>query len=404
VRVADLTAFWAGPLATQVLAALGADVVKVEGLRRPDGIRYSGGPGPSADLWWEQGPVFLCSNNDKRGVTLELSEPRAREIFLHLVADSDVVIENFSPRVMGNLDLEWPQIRAANPRAVMIRMPAFGLDGPWRDRVGFAQTMEQATGMAWMTGQPDGLPIIPRGVCDPVAGLHAAFATIVALEARDASASGLGMQVECTMVEAALNVAAEPLLEHAVHGISLSREGNRGPGASPQGAYRAAGGDEWVAVALTDDAAWPALASLIGRRDLAGDPALSAEAARRARADEIDAAIRSWVAPRTPADAVRELRSAGVAAARVVSAPDLLDDIQLQERGFWEKVTHPAAGAFLSTGMPFRLDSIEGAWVRSPAPLLGQHNAEVLAEAGYSAEAIAALEADGIIGSRPAGL
>jgi crotonobetainyl-CoA:carnitine CoA-transferase CaiB-like acyl-CoA transferase len=107
---------------------------------------------------------------------------------------------------------------------------------------------------------------------------------------------------------------------------------------------------------------------------------------------------------RAPEAAARQLRGVGVAAARVASAPDLLDDIQLQERGFWEKITHPVAGAFLSTGMPFRLGSIYGPWVRSPAPLLGQHNAEVLAEAGYTAEQIAALEADGIIGSRPAGL
>ncbi len=164
------------------------------------------------------------------------------------------MIENFSPRVMANFGLEWDAVTAANPRAVMVRMPAFGLDGPWRDRVGFAQTMEQATGMAWMTGHADGPPVIPRGVCDPIAGLHAAFAAIAAL-GRFATATGVGMQVESTMVESALNVAAEMLVEYSRNGIELRRNGNRGPGASPQGVYRCQGDDEWVALAALDDTA-----------------------------------------------------------------------------------------------------------------------------------------------------
>ena len=247
IRVADFTAFWAGPVATQFLGALGADVIKVEGVRRPDGMRFSGGRPPDWDQWWEWGPVFLCSNTNKRGVSVELSTDAGRAIALDLIAASDLVIENFSPRVMENFGLEWDAVSAANPRAVMVRMPAFGLDGPWRDRVGFAQTMEQATGMAWMTGHADGPPMIPRGVCDPIAGLHAAFAAVAALVVRDRD--GAGMHVESTMVEAALNVAAEMVVEYSRNGIELRRDGNRGPGASPQGVYRCRGDDEWVALA-----------------------------------------------------------------------------------------------------------------------------------------------------------
>src|SRR6202011_1189069 len=232
IRVADFTAFWAGPVATQVLASLGADVIKIEGGRRPDGMRFAGSRPPTWEQWWEWGPVFLCSNTNKRGVSIELSEPRGRALALDLIARSDLVVENFSPRVMANFDLEWEAVNAANPRAIMVRMPAFGLDGPWRDRVGFAQTMEQATGMAWMTGHADGPPVIPRGVCDPMAGLHAAFAAIAALVIRDRD--GAGMHVESTMVESALNVAAEMLVEHSRNGIEMCRDGNRGPGASPQ--------------------------------------------------------------------------------------------------------------------------------------------------------------------------
>ena len=174
VRVADFTAFWAGPMATQVLAALGADVIKVEGVRRPDGMRFAGGRPPSWDRWWEWGPVFLCSNTNKRGITLELSTPRGRQAGARPHrAQRPRHRELLAAGAWRNFDLEWDAVHAANPTVTMVRMPAFGLDGPWRDRVGFAQTMEQASGMAWMTGAADGPPLIPRGVCDPLAGLHA---------------------------------------------------------------------------------------------------------------------------------------------------------------------------------------------------------------------------------------
>ncbi|QKW35555.1 CoA transferase [Actinomadura sp. NAK00032] len=402
VRVADFTAFWAGPTATQLLSAFGADVVKIEGLRRPDGMRFSGGRPPTVEQWWEWGSVFLASNNDKRGLGLELSLPRAREIALRLIAGSDLVVENFSPRVMANFGLEWPEVSGANPRACMVRMPAFGLDGPWRDRVGFAQTMEQASGMAWMTGHPDGPPIIPRGVCDPVAGVHAAFAAVLALESRDAT--GRGVHVEGTMVEAALNVAAEALLEHTVRGVTPRRDGNRGPGAAPQGVYRTAGPDEWAAVAVTDDAQWPALAAAIGRPDLAGDPGLATRAGRAADAARVDEAVAAWAAGVDVATAVAVLRAAGVPAARVTPARDVLDDEHLRARGFWEHVRHPVAGEFRSTGLPFGSRTVPSGWVRDAAPLFGAHNREVLAELGLGEREIAALEEDGIIGSRPAGL
>jgi len=403
LRVIDFTAFWAGPCATHVLASLGAEVIKIEGLRRPDGLRFSGGRPPTVEQWWEWGPFFLANNSDKRGVTLELSLPAARELALRLIATADLVIENFSPRVMANLGLQWDDVHAANPRAIMIRMPAFGLDGPWRDRVGFAQTMEQASGMAWMTGPAGGPPIIPRGVCDPVAGLHAAFAALAALEVRDVT--GEGMQVESTMVEAALNVAAEALLEASTYGRELHRDGNRGPGASPQGVYRAAGADEWVALAVLADDRWPALAGLLGRDDLASRPDLATEAGRRAAADELDEAIAVWVAAREPADAVAKLRAEGVAAARVNAPADLPRDPHLIARRFWEPVVHPVVGRFLTAGMPFRYASLAEPWTRTPAPLLGEHNSEVLGGIlGLTEEEIRALEDAQVIGSRPAGL
>jgi crotonobetainyl-CoA:carnitine CoA-transferase CaiB-like acyl-CoA transferase len=285
----------------------------------------------------------------------------------------------------------------------MVRMPAFGLDGPWRDRVGFAQTMEQASGMAWMTGWAEGPPLIPRGVCDPIAGLHAAFAALAALVVREAT--GQGMHVECTMVEAALNVAAEALLEATVNGRELRRDGNRGPGASPQGVYRCAGQDQWVALAVLDDAGWRGLAGVLGRADLDPGGDLATEAGRRAAADELDAAIGAWTAGITPGEAEARLRRAGVAAARVRAADDLLTDPQLLARGFWEQVSHPVAGNFLTTGLPFRSAADGAPREHHPAPTLGQHNEEVLAGVlGLSAEEIRVLAEQQVTGTRPAGL
>ncbi|MCV7410265.1 acyl-CoA hydratase [Mycobacterium florentinum] len=398
IRITDFTAFWAGPVATQFLGTLGADVIKLEGVRRADGMRFSAGRPPDWDQWWEWGPVFLCSNNNKRGISVELSTDAGRALALELIAASDLVIENFSPRVMENFGLQWDSVHAANPRAVMVRMPAFGLDGPWRDRVGFAQTMEQATGMAWMTGHADGPPVIPRGVCDPIAGLHAAFAAVAALVIRDRD--GTGMHVESTMVESALNVAAEMLLEHSRNGIQMRREGNRGPGAAPQGVYRCQGDDEWVALAATSDVARAGLAALIDKPELGNE-----EAGWRERADEIDKLLSDWTARRPVGDAVAVLRAAQVPAARVTEAAALLSDPQLLARGFWETVDHPVAGSFRCVGMPFTFLGKPRRWIRHGAPLYGQHTSEVLAGVlGHSEEELAELRAAGATSVRPAGL
>ena len=398
IRVTDLTAFWAGPVATQLLGALGADVIKVEGVRRPDGMRFSGGRPPSTDQWWEWGTVFLSSNNNKRGVSVELSTEAGRAIALDLIAASDLVIENFSPRVMGNFGLDWDAVAAANPRAVMVRMPAFGLDGPWRDRVGFAQTMEQVTGMAWMTGHSDGPPIIPRGVCDPIAGLHAVFAAVAALVIRDRDETGL--HVESTMVESALNVAAEMLVEYSRNGVEMRRNGNRGPGASPQGVYRCQGDDDWVALAALDNDARTALARLLGLPEL---PAT--EAAWRERADDIDKLISDWTTRRSTKEAVEALRAGGVAAAPVTAPASALGDPQLLARGFWEAIDHPVAGSFLCTGMPFAFIGKPRRWIRRVAPLYGQHTREVLTGLlGCSEQDLADLEKSESTSTRPAGL
>ena len=401
VRIIDLTAFWAGPAATQMLGSLGADVIKVEGLVRPDGMRMNSTKPPTDDLWWEWGPIFHAVNTNKRGVTLDLATERGRELVMDLIATADAVIENFSPRVLDGFGITWEEVHERNPRCVMVRMPGFGLSGPWRDRTGFAQTMEQLSGMAWMSGFADGAPTIPRGPCDPLAGMHAVVAFLAALDERDRT--GVGRFVEVSMVEAALNCAAEVVIEHSAYGVELHRDGNRGPVASPQGVYPCVGEERWVAVAVATDDQWAALVQVLRNPSWATE-AMADAAGRRVAHDDIDDHLRSAFAGQERDELVETLAAAGIPAAPVLPIAWLVEIEQLRARGYVEQVDHPIVGPRDLQGVPFRYSSRTAPWFERPAPTLGQHNHEVLGEVlGLSADDLDALTQAGVIGQRLGG-
>ena len=185
--------------------------------------------------WPECSGIFAGTNTGKRSVTVDMSAEAGRDLARRLIATCDVVVENDSPHVMESWGLGWDQVHSVNPRAVMVRMPAYGLDGPWRDRGGYAQTMEMTSGMAWSTGWPDATPEIPNGPCDPIAGSHATLGLILALER--VAAGGEGVLVEAPMISAALSVAAEVVIEHSAYGVVRIRSGNRSSVIAPQGIY-----------------------------------------------------------------------------------------------------------------------------------------------------------------------
>ena len=403
VRVLDATAWWAGPSATWMLATLGAEVVHLEAPQRPDGMRMIGGAfAGQRDSWWEYSHIYLAANTNKRGLALNLADPRGLDLLKRLLPGFDLFFENFSPRVMEGFGLDWEAVHALAPRTIQVRMPAFGLSGPWRDHVGFAQTMEQMTGLAWVTGHPEDQPRIQRGPCDPLAGTHAAFAALVALAERERS--GSGHLLECTMVEGALNAAAEQIAEYGAFGVVLEREGNRAPHAAPQNLYPCRGDEAWLAVSVESDAQWRALVGALGSPDWATDPALAQHAGRRAKHDLLDRELGRWAAERELDDAVRTLLAAGVPAAPARDPRTTHGHPQLVARGFTETLAHPVCGELPVTGAPFRFDSVER-WLRRPAPTLGQHNREILAEAlGLGEVELDALEADAVIGTRPTGL
>ncbi|MGA7050719.1 MAG: CoA transferase [Mycobacterium sp.] len=402
VRIVDLTAFWAGPAATHLLAAFGADVVKVESIQRPDGIRNSGGMRKDVEDWWEYGWVFHAMNTNKRSVTLDLGSDDGRGLFTGLVAGADVVIENFSPRVMEHFGLTADVLLEVNPQLVVARMPAFGLDGPWRERVGFAPTMEQIAGLAWVTGLPEDPPVTPRGACDPLAGVHAAFAVLTALHF--AERTGLGQQVELPMIETVLNATAIQPIESEVFGMTLSRRGNRGQGPSIQNLYRCAGPeDDWIAVTVSEDRHWRALVDLMERPSWC-DESLSTVSGRRERADEIDGRLRDWFGGQPLESAVERLAAGGVPAAPVVSPSLVTDNPQLRDRGFFEALDHPSTGGALYPCPPFALLAGQRRWLHLPPPTLGEHNEEVLRErCGQTDAQLARLAAGQVIGTRPKG-
>ena len=403
VRVVDLTAFWAGPAATHLLAAFGADVVKVESIQRPDGIRYSGGMRKDVDDWWEYGWVFHAMNTNKRSVTLDLGSADGRRLFNELIVDADVVIENFSPRVMDHFGLSADELLAVNPRLVIARMPAFGLDGPWRDRVGFAPTMEQIAGLAWVTGLPDGPPVPPRGACDPLAGVHAAFAVTAALSYT--ARTGEGQLVELPMIETVMNATAIQPIEAEVFGVTLTRQGNRGHGGAVQNLYCCAGDDDWLALTVRTDEQWQALVDLMGRPPWTNDDRFGTVAGRRDRADHIDRGLQDWFGGQKLGRTVDDLAAAGIPAAPVVSPSLVTENPQLEDRGFFETLDHPRTGPGRYPRPPFAPLDGRYSWLMRPPPTLGEHNGEVLRDlCGLSDHDLEVLAAAGVIGTRPKGL
>lgn len=397
LRVVDLTAFWAGPIAATVLADLGADVIKVESIQRPDGMRFAGSV--RNDTLWEWSPVFHGANPGKRDITLRLDQEAGLDLLKRLIREADVVIENFSARVMPGFGLDPDTIRALNPRVILVRMPAFGLDGPWKDRAGFAMNVEQVSGLAWVTGYED-LPLVPRGACDPIGGMHAVFALGIALEER--RRTGHGQMLEVALLEPGLNIAAEQVLEYSAFGHLLGHSGNRMPHAAPQGVFPSSNPDELVALSVTSKAHWRGLCRVLGAEDWLDSESLSTHRGRYAAHAELCERIAGWATTRSRDAAIEELCSAGVPASAVINAHHLMPHPQLEARRFFQVMKHPHTGDTRYPGFPAIFSAFERDLHRSPPPTLGQHNREVLqTELGLEDDAIDQLEADGIIGDRP---
>ncbi len=406
LRVADLTRIWSGPLATRILGDLGADVVKIEApTGRGAAVVARGSPGYWADddpgdHPWNRNGLNNKLNRNKRSLAVDLKAEAGRAAVLRLVAESDVVIENFSARAMPSLGLGYDALREVNPRVIYIAMPAFGLEGPYRDYVGLGPSIEPLTGTTALMGYgPDEPRMSVQAITDAMSGTAAAAAVVTALERR--ARTGKGAFIELSQHEAGITYIGEQCIEYQLTGDVPIRAGNAHPRMSPHGVYRCAGDDEWIAIAVRTDDEWRALCRMAGE----GWDALAEFAtleARLANREALDAIVEAWTSARPKARLLADLQEAGIAAGAVQSAPEWHNDPHLVARDYFFTTDEIDTGTRRYDGAPFRFAGERGyeSWRRSPG--LGEHNREVLEGiAGLDASEVDALEAARIIVDRP---
>ncbi|MBI4498713.1 MAG: CoA transferase [Chloroflexi bacterium] len=403
VRVVDLGMFWAGPYAGRLLGDLGAEVIKVESARRPDPLRVlPRGLFPDRDPGarpWNRSGMINERNRNKLGITLDLTAPEGAALFKDLVKVSDVVLENFSARVMDGFGLGYEALREVNPQLIMISLASQGMTGPERDYVSVANIVGELGGLTGISGYPDEPPSLSVGYPDPMGALTGAGAVLTALFSRQRT--GQGVYIDVSQRQMVASFLGEAILDYTMNGRIWGPQGNRHPAMAPHGAYRCRGEDAWVTLAVGTDQQWRALCRLLERPDLADAPRFADSLARHRHAAELQEVIEAWTSQRSHYEAMALLQGAGIPAGAVLNAEELLEDPHLAARGYFETVTHPEAGTHRYQGHPVRLTKTPNT-TRLPAPLLGQHTTYVLHELlKLSEEQVQELEQKGIIGNVP---
>lgn len=388
LRVLDLSMGWSGPLGGRYYADLGADVIKVEGCAHPDWWRGWNGPEPGDPPPYEIRTNFNAVNRNKRGITLDLRNSRGCELVRRLAADADLLIENYAPGVLDRLGLSAESLAKINPNLVYISMGAFGSAGPWSEFRAYGSTTEQASGFPFINGAADWAPCLQHiAYGDPIAGIYAAAASLVALYGRGATG---GTTIDLSQVECLFQLAADAIVAQSATGATPARNGSRRTTSFWRGCLRADGKDAWVAADVTQPARLQAFL-----RDAGMTPTASATA------DHLAAMLETWTLSRSPAAAAEALQQAGIAAGPVLPAHTLLEDPHLKSNGYWRRIERRYIGSHVVPKPPFAIDGIAPA-LHKPSPTLGQHNEEILREVlGLRAAEIEALERDGIIGTRP---
>lgn len=397
VRIIDLSMWWAGPFATLNLAALGAEIIKVESIQHVDG--YRGGYAATGERAWEVAPTFNAFNLGKRGITLDLTRPEGIALLRRLVRIADVIIDNYSARVMENFGLTYPVLRRENPSIIAVSMPGFGSSGPWRNYAGFAFNLEQLSGIAHHTGFPDGPPCNIGAAADPIMGMYGAFAVMTALEYR--RKTGRGQFVDLAHLEALTAFSAAPIMDYQLNGRVQSRTGNQHPAAAPHNFYPCRGDDQWVAISVCGDGEWRRLVKVMGGPEWARDSRFADQLGRWKHQEELDRRIAEWTRDKDKHDVMRLLQEEGIAAGAALDARDLLADAHLKERRMYQEIQRQYVGKQPYMRTPYLVDGEPLRW-SSPAPTVGQHNREVLEGLlGVAAQEFAELEGKKIVGVAP---
>ncbi len=362
IRVLDLTRIVAGPYATRILADFGAEVIKVQTSGLAKGVESNATP------------YFCAWNRNKKSITLNLDHPEARELFLKLVKISDVVVENFTPRVMSNWGLQYENLRKSNAQLIMLSMSGMGQTGPWKDYAAFGPTVQALGGLTYLTAYGPNEPMgLGYAYADMVAGLYGAIAVLGALEYRDRT--GQGQSIDLSEYEAVCTTLGSVLMHAGLNLNEIFPSGNDDPDlpAAPYGCYRCSGEDRWCVVAVFNESQWLGLCSVLDRPAWSAGEKFSSLANRKKFKDELDRHIGRWMAEQTAENAVERLQQAGVPAGVVQNAEDLANDPQLLSNGFFISLNHPVIGKIETDTYPFRFKSRQQASWKA-APLLGEDN------------------------------
>ncbi len=388
LTVVDAATLFAGPLAATYLGDFGADVVKVEHPARADAARGHGVAKDGFGLWWK------TLGRNKRTITLDLKHPSGAATMRRLLADADVLVENFRPGTLERWGLSPESLLADNPRLVIARVTAFGQDGPYAGRPGFGSLAEAMSGFAAITGEPDGPPTLPPfGLADGIAALATAYAVLAALRHRDAT--GEGQVVDLAIIEPILMMLGAPLTALDQLGYVQPRTGNRSVNNAPRNVYRTADGD-WVAVSTSSQSIAERVLRLVGRPELTEQPWFATGSGRADHADELDDAVGGWIAVRPTDEVVRSFEAAQAAVAPVYDVRGVMSDPQYVARGTALTVDDPDLGPLVMQNVLFRLSATPGQ-VRWSGRGHGADTDEVLGELGLSSDEIVRLREDGAI-------
>lgn len=390
LKVIDLATLFAGPVIASLMADFGADVIKVEH-PRGDAIRSFGWQKNGVSLWWA-----LISRN-KRCVTLNLSTPDGQALLKRLVADADILIENFRPGTMEGWGLGYDTLSALNPRLIMVRVTGFGQTGPYKDRPGFGTLAEAMSGFAHMNGHPGGAPTLPPlALADTVSALFGVSATMFALYHRDARGGGQGQMIDLSIYEPFFSILGPQSLVYDQLGLIQERTGNRSPFSTPRNAYQAKDGG-WLALSASSQSIAERVLRLVGREDLLSEPWFRDHSGRLAHADELDAIIGEWIGERDAEEVMRTFEQFEAAIAPIYSIADIFRDPQYRARETIATVDDPRLGPVKIQNVTPRLSRTPGR-IRHLGPDLGAHNHEIYVdELGYGEVDLETWKESGVI-------
>ena len=404
VRILEMGQLIAIPSAMKWMADMGAQVIRLESVQRLESYRTDSLYHNDVDgEFWNRGANFYEQNRNKLGLTLDLSRDEGREVLRDLIAVADVFAENFTPRVIKNFGLEYEDLRKIRPDIIMVSSTGYGFDGPWANFGATGPATEGAAGLAYITGYRGGGPVMSEiPFTDYTAGEHTVAAVMLALMHR--LNTGRGQFIDVSQTQTCSATIPEALLDWTVNGRISERIGNEDPAMSPHGCYPCAGDDRWIAIAVDSDEAWLGLSRVMGRPDWAVDDRYSDALGRIRHRAELDKMLAFETRNHDNHELMERLQAEGVAAGAVVDSEDLLFNEHLKERRFYEVVEHHEATAMPPlpyAGRPWKLSDTP-AVPPQPAPIMGQHNRDILAGLlGRTDGEIAALEEAQIIGFSP---